>query len=281
VTQSEGLNGDPSLVASERALSELRRGRAIAISDSLLEEPLLVAALETADAGLVSKLRDSSALPLLLALTAERGQALGLQVVAGQAVILKLAPAMSDTVIANLSHDWLAGHWRAALAGATLLVATPDRRSAAALQLAKRARLLPALILATPRLQPQGHDVLGVTVSDLERFVALQGDDLLRVSEARVPLKDCEDSRLVLFRERRDGTEHVAVLVGQPDISLPVPLRLHPRSSRRVRAGCKLPPISRSRSRISRRRSPPGTAFQSTLRDSRARSTSWAASWTT
>ena len=227
MTQSEGLNGDPSLVASERALTELRRGRAIAISHSLREEPLLVAALETADAGLLGKLRASSALPLVLALTAERGQALGLQTVAGQPLMLQLDPAMSDVAIANLSHDWLAGHWRTALAGATALAASPDRRSAVALQLAKRARLLPALILATPRLQPQGHDVLGVRVADLERFEALQGDDLLRVSEARVPLKDCEDSRLVLFRERRDGTEHVAVMVGQPDISLPVPLRLH------------------------------------------------------
>ena len=104
--QSDGLNGDPSLVASERALTELRRGRAIAISDSLLEEPLLVAALETADAGLVSKLRASSALPLVLALTAERGQALGLQTVAGQPLVLQLDPAMSDVAIADhLGHS--------------------------------------------------------------------------------------------------------------------------------------------------------------------------------
>jgi GTP cyclohydrolase II len=49
----------------------------------------------------------------------------------------------------------------------------------------------------------------------------------VRVSEARVPLREAQSSRLVLFRDRRDATEHVAVIVGNPDAASLVPVRAH------------------------------------------------------
>jgi GTP cyclohydrolase II len=47
------------------------------------------------------------------------------------------------------------------------------------------------------------------------------------VSDARVPLAGHEDCRFVLFRDSRDGSEHVAVLIGTPDSATAVPVRLH------------------------------------------------------
>jgi GTP cyclohydrolase II len=35
------------------------------------------------------------------------------------------------------------------------------------------------------------------------------------------------DSTLVLFRDRRDATEHVAVIIGSIDVNKPVPVRVH------------------------------------------------------
>jgi len=50
---------------------------------------------------------------------------------------------------------------------------------------------------------------------------------LERVAEARVPLADAENARLIAFRPRDGGGEHLALLIGAPDPAAPVLVRLH------------------------------------------------------
>src|SRR5207248_3809261 len=50
---------------------------------------------------------------------------------------------------------------------------------------------------------------------------------LERVAEARVPLTEAEDARLIAFRPRDGGAEHLAILIGSPDPTAPVLVRLH------------------------------------------------------
>ena len=50
---------------------------------------------------------------------------------------------------------------------------------------------------------------------------------LVRVAEARVPLADAENARLIAFRPRDGGLEHLAILIGSPDPAAPVLVRLH------------------------------------------------------
>jgi GTP cyclohydrolase II len=42
-----------------------------------------------------------------------------------------------------------------------------------------------------------------------------------------MPIAACDDCTLVLFREPHGDAEHVAIVVGQPDLELPVPVRMH------------------------------------------------------
>jgi GTP cyclohydrolase II len=225
VTDSEAVNGDPRLVAIDRALTELRRGRAIAITDTTAN--LLAAALETADNVLIQGLRDRSPQGLALAMPAERARALGLASGGDQPVLLRLDPALPAAAIAALGQRWQAEHWRDVLGNAAVVTRPGSRLCDAALRLAKRAQLLPAVLIAVPASPVRPDDVLQLSLADIERSDSPEVADLLRVSEARVPLRDCEDSRLVLFRDLRDGAEHIAVLVGRPDLSQPVPLRMH------------------------------------------------------
>jgi GTP cyclohydrolase II len=51
--------------------------------------------------------------------------------------------------------------------------------------------------------------------------------DLIRVSDAHMPIAASDDCTLVLFREPRADAEHVAIVVGKPDLSQPVPVRIH------------------------------------------------------
>ena len=47
------------------------------------------------------------------------------------------------------------------------------------------------------------------------------------ISEARVPLAGSERSRVALYRDEHGRSEHVAVIIGEPDLSKSVPVRLH------------------------------------------------------
>ena len=42
-----------------------------------------------------------------------------------------------------------------------------------------------------------------------------------------MPLADAENSRIALYRDEHGGGEQVAVVVGEPDITGTVPVRLH------------------------------------------------------
>jgi GTP cyclohydrolase II len=97
--------------------------------------------------------------------------------------------------------------------------------------LAKLASLLPAaLVLRTGRSEA----VLFARRGDLAVIdaAAVFGRDaatagLERVAEARVPLADAENARLIAFRPRDGGLEHLAILIGLPDPTAPVLVRLH------------------------------------------------------
>jgi GTP cyclohydrolase II len=73
-------------------------------------------------------------------------------------------------------------------------------------------------------------EVLRIFGSDL---IAATGSEpgaateLIRVSDARIPIAACDACTLVLFREPHGDAEHVAIVVGQPDLSRPVHVRLH------------------------------------------------------
>jgi len=101
----------------------------------------------------------------------------------------------------------------------------------AAVALAKLAALLPAALVlplsaAEAALARRRTDFAAVEAEEvLSRRAAMAG--LTRVAEARVPLADAEDARLVAFRPADGGSEHLAILIGTPDPAAPVLVRLH------------------------------------------------------
>lgn len=222
MTERQALNGNPSAVAIDRALTELRRGRVIAITDGTAA--LLATALETTDHMLIQRLRDLG--PLAIELPAERARALGIALESGQMLHLPLSPDWSAPAIASLGQDWRLDTWRAVLADIDAKAVPATALREAALRLTKRAQLLPAVLLSTAPLAGS-LDVHTVHLEDLSATDQSATTQLLRISEARVPLRDCEHSRLVLFRDLRDGAEHLAVIIGTPDVTQPVSVRMH------------------------------------------------------
>jgi GTP cyclohydrolase II len=220
--------GESALVAVDRALSELRRGRAIVVRERAGQSqvPLrwrLFAPLETAEPALITFFREQPGCSL--AVTRERALALQVAGSAADVVELTLPRSLTTEQVQKLGHEWEAEGWCAVLRG--VAAQAGDQFAAAAVQLAKSAQLLPAVMAAPLSDEALPANVQVVGLDEVKRYAQPIDEDLLRVSEADVPLRNDAGSRLVLFRDRRDATEHVAVVVGEPDVSQPVKVRVH------------------------------------------------------
>jgi GTP cyclohydrolase II len=215
------INGEPSGLAVDRAIGELRRGRAIMIVDG--RGGFVFAPVETMPSALLKRLLADRRAPRLI-LTAERARAGGLATGATGPV---------SAAIADASHlDALRS-----LAGIAAGSAAPpplaferwpgdEAPVLAAFGLAKAARLIPAIVgFAT---DSAGDDsLLCVSLPAILEYASAPRTGMQLVSEARVPLAGSETSRIALFRDDYGGSEHVAVIIGKPDLSGSVPVRLH------------------------------------------------------
>lgn len=217
-----------TLIAVERAIGEYRRGRPV-----LLRAPdgSAAAALsaELAAPDWLDRLKTLGGEHTMLALTQSR------------ALALKVRPTGHDVVLLPLT-SWLNAATISGLADATTDLSQPLRgpfdrelrppsaQERAAVNLAKAARLLPAAVVA-PVAEPDavaaGDDLLSLAtpaIEDYENNTALQ---LRRVAAAPVPLAEAENSRIIAFRPRDGGIEHLAIVIGDPDRKTPVLTRLH------------------------------------------------------
>lgn len=251
----DNINGDRALVAIERAINELRCGRAVYCVESgtagACAGGALLASAETASAALLERLGHlAGSTGLVLAVTPQRASTLGVDESAAQAshreaVLLHLRQPVSPTTIgllAGVHAPRMNGGLKPAItsidrsqvarlmtsqSGAVASAVASAAVSAAALRLAKHARLLPAVLVVASPPPPADEAILEFSLPQLERLAAPEASDLEPVSEARVPLAGHEDCRLVLFRDGRDASEHIAVVVGSPADAAPVPVRLH------------------------------------------------------
>jgi GTP cyclohydrolase II len=214
-------------VQVDRARTELRHGRAIVVGDAARGAPLLLAAaVETLSAERLAGLAAACGTAPRLLLSAERAQALGWP---GASTARSHALALPPSV--ELLQA-LAAVTAAPVDPAVLTDPQPASAAMeAALVLAKRGRLTPALLVAelpaAARAGLEAAQWLTVAPADVRRVREHEHPRLRRVSDAQVPIAAHEDCTLVLFRELDGDAEHVAVIVGRPDLTQPVPVRLH------------------------------------------------------
>jgi GTP cyclohydrolase II len=99
--------------------------------------------------------------------------------------------------------------------------------SVAAIELAKLAQRLPALLVADVTVSAaNAASLIRVGADAVTQFRRTAIDSLAVAAEADVPLSDGVSARFVIFRDAIGGSS-TAVIVGEPDKSKPVPLRLH------------------------------------------------------
>jgi GTP cyclohydrolase II len=212
------LFGRPEQVAVERGLAEFRSGRPIVVMSA--DEGVMVLPVDgMTDEGLASfRLLCAPARPYLL-VTARRARALGLDRAAPTG--LALGDLYDRAAIFSLAAD--------AQVTRRLDVVPAGAAAAAAIELAKLAQLLPALLVCEAITQAANtSEVALVTVAadTVAQFRRTAIESLAVVAEAAIPLNGGIAARFVIFRDAVGGTP-IAVIVGKPDLAQPVLVRLH------------------------------------------------------
>jgi GTP cyclohydrolase II len=96
-----------------------------------------------------------------------------------------------------------------------------------ALRFMKSGRQLPALVW----IEHDAGDDASILSLNMDAIAAeaafISSHRLRRVSEARVPLSEAVNARIAVFRDEYTLSEHIAVIVGDPNTDTAVPVRLH------------------------------------------------------
>jgi len=226
-----------SLLSVDRAVFELRRGRVVCVAAAEGSCALVMAA-EGATPQTLTDLQGMAGHPPLLAITRRRAEVLGLSISTicdddgvlalerddglDAEAVLRLADPLSE----DPAHDAHTAQVRPAL---------PHGPEAAAVGLTKIARLLPAALVASIT-DPEARDLAGwaarrnlvlVDAGDVFQYERTAARTLKRVSEARVPLDDAENARIIAYRPQDGGLEHLAIVIGEPAPGAPALVRLH------------------------------------------------------
>ena len=210
------------------AITDLRQGGFV-----VLRQPraaVLAQAAEALTPESLTYLRELAGTSLSLAITRRRAAALNLvEPPSGPGGSTLLS--VPDDADAELLRD-IADPAAPAPVGTNLQPAEPLVAADAIVELVKLARLLPAAALVrippgTAKALASRDGFLVLEANDVFTYQQTAARSLRAVSEARVPLADAENSRIIAFRPSDGGIEHLAILIGDPDPRDPVLVRLH------------------------------------------------------
>jgi GTP cyclohydrolase II len=212
------LFGTSEQVGVGRGLAEFRAGRPVLVLGG--GEPLLTLPVEGLDSRRLAAFHKlCEPIRPRLVITASRARSLGLEV--NEPVALELPPDIDASRILTLVADAEADH---------NFVPEPAGSAAiAAIDLVKLAQILPAVLVADTRADKVADltpPIVTLEAPAVARYRAVATQSLAIAGEAYVPLHSGVRTRFVVFRDDF-GDDPVAVIVGTPDLSKPVPVRIH------------------------------------------------------
>jgi GTP cyclohydrolase II len=201
-----------------RGLAEFRAGRPVVVTSG--GERLFCLPVEGLDKPRLTEFRTLCApVPPRLVLTERRARSLGIAV--NEPVALELTPDVDAGTVLTLVAEAKAEH--------RLLPEPAGEAASAAIELAKIAQLLPAALVAdttTSRINAIKPAIITVEAKAVAQFRTEATHSLAIAGEAHVPLNSGVRTRFIVFRDVF-GDDPVAVIVGTPDLSKPVPVRIH------------------------------------------------------
>jgi GTP cyclohydrolase II len=208
-------SGDTAEIAVERAIAEFRAARPVLIEDG--EGCALALGVEGLDGPRAEGLEAVAGGHARLVLPAARLRRLGLERKGAGVVAL---PSIDTDRVRMLAID--------SEARIDAPVRCPSPLDGDALELARLALVLPAAI-AVPLARAVAVDpsILRVTRTAIAGYRQAKARHLRIVARAAVPLEGAADTEFVVFRGGEGLRDQVAIVVGKPDVSKAVAVRLH------------------------------------------------------
>jgi len=211
------LFGDPAAVACERAAGELRSGRPLVVRDAQgLRTAVL--AVDGATPATHAGFSAASGGDVALSLTPTRARLLGLAAPRGARIDLS---GHAFELLAALSYLPIgtpyAGPW-----------SRGTERDAGGLEIARLGLLLPALLVHDLAAGTSPFDdCVEISLDEVSSAAARAGQGWELVARTRVPLREYGDAQFAVFRGGVAQRDQVAIVIGTPDFSQPVPVRVH------------------------------------------------------
>ena len=216
----------------DRAISELRQGRPIAIRGAS-GKALIAQASEGLNPESFQKLKQVSGGTPSLAITARRAAVLGLNQSRDKIVTLITNPPLTAETAFAIANPLVDLNLQQINISSRIAQIFDSEH--AAITLTKLALLLPSALTAPLHSHKTldlahwsfRHNIVLVNASDVFQYEKTAAGSLYIVSEARVPLAGAENTRVVAFRPHDGGIEHLAIIIGSPDPKEPVLTRIH------------------------------------------------------
>ena len=236
-----GANIIRAKTSVERAISDLRRGALILLFDPLKRTAAIIQAAELSTAKgleLISQLAGSE--PSVV-ITNRRSAAIRLNTETRQVISVSIPSQGGIELVHRLanpifeSQDGFDPINQKELDNLPVVPEAIDGLAPKAVQLVKFARLLPSVIFSRipyaemTRLSgwSKSDSLLAVDARLIDSLPEMRAQRLVKAVSAQVPLIDSEETRLIAFRPVDGGEEHVAIVIGDPDVTQGVLVRLH------------------------------------------------------
>lgn len=200
--------------AVDRAIAEYRAGRPVAIVEG--SDALLALNVEALDQRVAEAFDTLSPGRARLVLPAARLRRLGIERTPPGAVSF----AMPDAVRAEMLALKVDGRIDAPVAPTLPL-------DEAALELARVTLVAPAIYVLPVAREALPAGIVQVEAGDIRRYRASQVKAIRIVGRAPVPLEFAAETEFVVFRGGEGLRDQVAIIVGKPDLSKPVAIRMH------------------------------------------------------
>ena len=241
ITNSPAGKSSPAQTSVERAIGDLRRGALVILRDAPNQMAAVVQAAEmTTSMGLKMIAQITGSQPTL-AITRNRAAAIKILNQSSNVLSLSLPQSDRSTFIHRLSDptfikDPNDNDFRALeLERLAVIPESPGGIAEKAIQLVKYARLLPSIVFSRLPLAEvdqlynfkRDNGLLLVETASIDTFANIRAQRLVKATSANVPLADAKNANLIAFRPVDGGDEHLAITIGNIDISKPVLVRLH------------------------------------------------------
>jgi GTP cyclohydrolase II len=201
-------------VAIERALAEFRSGRPVVFR---AKHSIIAMPIDGCDASRLHSLtRLSGTTPPRLGITAQRARAIGIKSDVALSVDLK-GHLTIDEILLTVMHPSV---------NKTLETRPAESAVQAAIQLAKLSNRLPSVIALRLKRTARPKGLIQIEARDVAKFAGHLAKSLKIAASSTIPLDGASATRLIVFRDAV-GSNQTAVILGQPDFSQPVLVRVH------------------------------------------------------